>query len=96
MCATAAAPELDAQVELVRVNSGYEAAAEMLAAPTSALLVDLGRITPAHVALLRLAGQLAVPVVAFGAVSAELRADTLARTRLVAPERAGDSLAEVL
>jgi len=71
-------PELPDAAEAVCCTSGYEAAAELLIAPASALLVDLGRITRSHVRLLDLAGRVGVPVVAFGAISATLSGATLA------------------
>ena len=96
LSAPAAAPEVPAGVELVRVNSGYEAAAEMLAAPASALVADLGRITPGHLPLLDLARALDLPVVAFGTIMATLSADHLRMVRLVSPPAVGPALREVL
>lgn len=89
-------PELPDAAEAVCCTSGYEAAAELLIAPASALLVDLGRITRSHVRLLDLAGRVGVPVVAFGAISATLSGATLATMRLVSAENVSAALAEVL
>ncbi len=89
-------PELSDSVEVLGTTSGYEAAAELLSGPSSALLVDLGRITAPHVPLLALAGRLKVPIVAFGTVSASLPASTFAAVRLVSAERVGEALEEVL
>jgi len=50
------APEVPDGTEVVITASGYEAAAELLAAPAAALVLDLGRITDAHRPLLTLAG----------------------------------------
>jgi len=89
-------PEIDAPVELVRAESGYEAAAELLSAPVAALVVHLGRITPAHVRLLDLAAELEVPVLAFGTISAPLSSAQLARMRMVEPKQLGPALKELL
>jgi hypothetical protein len=94
--AAAPPPQVHPGIELVRVRSGYEAAAEMLAAPASALVADLARITPAHLPLLDLARKLGLPVVAFGTVMAELTGDHLCALRLVSPPAVGRVLQEVL
>lgn len=83
-------------LQFVRVNSGYEAAAEMLSAPASALVVDLGRITPPHMPLLDVAAKLEVPVVAFGTVSSQFTSEQLSRLRLASAEGVTETLREVL
>ncbi len=83
-------------MNLVRVGSGYEAAAELLSGPVSALLVDLSILTPAHAGLLKLAAGLDVPVVAFGTVSAALDGSALAGVRLVGAEDVPEALREVM
>ncbi len=87
---------LHPQVELVEVNSAYEAAAELLRDAPAAMVVDLGRVTADHVRLLALAGERHVPVVAFGAVCTDLGGEELATARLVTRQRLGPALAEVL
>jgi len=89
-------PETDIPAEVVRAESGYEAAAELLSAPVAALVVHLGRITPAHVRLLDLAAELEVPVLAFGTISAPLSSAQLARMRMVEPKQLGPALKDVL
>lgn len=89
-------PEVHPDVEVVSVNSGYEAAAELLTGPAAALAVDLGRITASHVPLLDLADRLSVPVVGFGTISAEISSERLSRLRLTGPDRLGEVLAKVL
>ena len=78
-----------------RVGSGYEAAAELLSRPVSALLVDLAALPATHAGLLKLAAGLDVPVVAFGTVSASLDGSALAGVRLVGAEDVSDALREV-
>lgn len=92
----AAAPELPDWAQVVVTTSGYEAAAELLVAPTSALLVDLGRISPPHKSLLAMADKLAVPIVAFGTVSATLDGDPPAHMHLVTRESAVQTLTDLL
>ena len=89
-------PELADSADAVRAGSGYEAAAELLSAPASALLVDLGRLSASHVPLLALAGKLEVPIVAFGTVSASLPGSALAAIRLVSAENAAEAVNEIL
>jgi len=93
--ASAASPELPETAELVRVGSGYEAAAELLVGPAAALVVDLGRITAPHVRLLELAGKLAVPIVGFGTISAPLSGSALRSVQLVGPEKVAQALEEI-
>ncbi len=83
-------------MNLVRVGSGYEAAAELLSGPVSALLVDLGMLQAAHAGLLKLATGLNVPVVAFGAVSVALDGEDLAGVRLVGAEEVPETLREIV
>ncbi len=94
--AAAAGPEAHSTIELVRVRSGYEAAAEMLSAPTAALLVDLGRIGPTHLPLLALARKLEMPVVAFGTISADLPTGDIRQLTLVSPPGVSAALADAL
>lgn len=58
--------------------TGYEAAAELLAAGAAALLVDTRAFGAAHKGLLDLAGELAVPVFGVGAPAYSGTADHLA------------------
>lgn len=89
-------PAVGPEIHFVRAASGYEAAAELLLAPASAMLVDLSRITPTHVALLDLAARLEVPVVAFGAPAAVIDGAVLAGVRLVPPEQIATALRTML
>ena len=59
-------PQLPAQC--VRAASGYEAAAEILSAPTAALVVDLRILNRGHIRLLEVARQMDTEVLAVGAV----------------------------
>lgn len=84
------------EVQILRAASGYEAAAQLLLGPVSALLVDLSRLTPAHAGLVQLAGRLEVPVVAFGAVGGPLDGSVLASARLVPAEQVASALQTLL
>ena len=91
------APELPDGLAAVITTSGYEAAAELLAAPAAAaLLVDLGRITPHHRRLLALAGEMDVPIVAYGVVSATLKGELLRSLHLVTRDSAGEVIAQLI
>lgn len=86
----------DESFHLVRVASGYEAAAELLAEPSSALLVDLAMLTAGHGPLLKLAAEQNVPVVAFGTVTSALDGSVLSGARLVGAGQAADALQALL
>jgi hypothetical protein len=89
-------PALGPEVQILRAASGYDAAAQLLLGPVSALLVDLSRLTPAHAGLLQLARRLEVPVVAFGAVGGALDGAVLASVRLVPAEQVPSALQTLL
>ena len=82
--------------QVVVVASGYEAAAELLTAPTAALVVDLCRLTQPHVPLLALAAKLEVPVLAFGDVSARIPGQALAKVQLASEGSLEDALVRLL
>jgi hypothetical protein len=90
------APEVPDWAEVLVTASGYEAAAELLAAPAAALVLDLGRITDAHRPLLTLAAGMKIPVVAFGTVRAVMDGERLAGLHLATRASAADVLASVL
>lgn len=66
----------------VRVSSPYEAAAELLCAPTAVLVVELWLLSRRHLPLLALAREMEVDVLGVGALPADLTADELAGVRL--------------
>ncbi len=69
-------------VEPVRVPTAYEAFAEVLAAPTDALVVDLGALAARHGRLIARVRELGVEIFAVGAGRAGLDAETLSGVRL--------------
>ena len=71
-------------VEWVPVGSAYEAAAEILAAPTAALVIDLRAMGPRHVRLIEIARQMGVEMFASGALPIGMSAEELSGVRLVA------------
>jgi len=74
---------LGLNVAFVRADGGYEAAAELLAQPTMALLIDLSRLTSLHSKLLHVARQLGVEVLGVGAFPPGLSASDLSGMRLI-------------
>lgn len=66
------------QARCVPVAGAYEAAAEILAAPTAALVLDLSLLPPRHLPLLEVARKMQVPVLACGVPPAGMTADRLA------------------
>lgn len=72
-------------VRVVRVGGAYEAAAELLAAPAAALVVDLRLLLPRHVRLLEVARGLEAAILAVGVVPAGLDAETLRGVTFLSP-----------
>lgn len=72
-----------ASVEAVQVDSAYEAAAEILAAPVAALVIDFRAAAAPGAALLGVARQMDVPMLGVGAVPTGLTIDDLSGLRLI-------------
>jgi hypothetical protein len=96
LAAGAELPPLPDGCRLVRADSGYEAAAEMLAEPAAAFVVDLARITPTHTGLLELAASMRLPIIAYGRPAAELDASATRGLRLVEPGHVGRAVADAV
>jgi hypothetical protein len=73
-----------ATVECIRVQSAYEAAAEMIAAPTMAVVIDLRLMNPRHLRLLQIARERGVEMLAVGGIPSGLTAEDLSGVRLTA------------
>ncbi len=74
---------LGVNIKFIRVQGGYEAAAELLAQPALALLIDLPCLTSRHRKLLHVAKQLRVEVLGVGAFPPGLSASDLSGMRLI-------------
>jgi len=72
-----------ADVRFVTVSSPYEAAAELLAEPTNALVVDLKLIEGRHCGLLGIAHQANAETFAVGAIPPGLTGEQLSGLRLI-------------
>lgn len=70
----------------VRVSSPYEAAAELLCAPTAVLVVELSLLSRRHLPLLALAREMEVDLLGVGALPGDLTADELAGVRLTSAD----------
>jgi len=68
------------------VESGYEALAELLAAPSAALIVELSLLSPRHVRLLEAARGRRIEVLGLGAPHPNVRIEALSGVRLVSPD----------
>ncbi len=80
----------------IRVASAYEAAAELLAAPAVAMIVDLRLITGEHVRLIELAREMEVAILAVGALPVGMNADDLSGVRLTSREHLPEALGEIV
>jgi len=66
------------------VATAYEAAAELLARPAAAIVIDMRAISRRHIRLLVIARQLEVEMLALGAIPLGMTSDDLSGARLVA------------
>jgi hypothetical protein len=81
-----------AGVHVVCVQSAYEAAAEMLAVPAAALIVDLGMLLGRNLRLLQIARQGKAELLAFGSAAAALDAEQLSGLRLVSQAQLAEAM----
>jgi len=88
--------EQAATVQTISVPSAYEAAAEMLAAPTAALVIDLRAMSGRHGGLLSMARELNVETLGFGPLPTGLARDQVAGLRLVRQEDLPAAISEAL
>jgi len=65
-----------------RVASAYEAAAELLAGPAGAVVIDLSQLRRAHLPLLEIARERQTEVIGVGALGDELTSEELSGVRL--------------
>jgi hypothetical protein len=72
----------DQGVEVVRVTTAYEAAAELIAAPAAALVVDLRLLGPRHLRLLTIARESQVEILAVGGLPPGMNSEDLSGVRL--------------
>ncbi len=70
--------------ECIVVASAYEAAAEILSAPTGAMVLDLRLLPVRHLRLLETARQMGVEILAVGSVPVGLTSEDLSGVRLTA------------
>ena len=87
---------LGVNVKFIRVQGGYEAAAELLAQPAVALLIDLPCLTDRHRKLLHVAKQLKVEVLGVGAFPPGLSASDLSGMRLISLDDLPTTLRTIL
>lgn len=79
-------------VEVVRVPGAYEAAAELLAAPTAGLVIDLRLLLERHARLLEVARRMEVAILAVGPVPAGLDATMLRGVTFLSPGELGEAI----
>jgi len=86
------AHQTDVVISCVRVASGYEAAAELLAEPAGGLVIDFRAMAGRHVKLLDIARQLHVAVLGLGELPARVSAAQLSGVQLVSRADLGDAM----
>lgn len=83
-CASQESAALSEQgVQVVRVTTAYEAAAELIAEPAVALVVDLRLLGPRHLRLLTIAREGQVEILAVGGLPPGMNSEDLSGVRLV-------------
>lgn len=82
-------------LDLIPVKTGYEAAAELLADPPAALVVELAQLTGPHTRLLDVARKRGVPALGVGTFPPGLSADDLEGLNLVSTRQLPAILAEL-
>jgi len=82
-------------IDCVTVGSPYQAAAEILAKPTTAVVIDLRLLSVDHLQLVRIARQMDTEVFAVGAVPAGLTSEDLSGVRLIARSDLPDAVAKL-
>ncbi len=92
---TATAGSGGARVKVVRVESPYQAAAEILAQPTEALVVDFRLLRAPHLRLLEIARELDIAVLGVGALPANISLDELSGVQLIAAGELADALSRI-
>ena len=93
--ATATAGSGAARVQVIRVESPYQAAAEILAQPTEALVVDFRLLRAPHLRLLEIARELDIAVLGVGALPANISLDELSGVQLIAAGELADALSRI-
>jgi hypothetical protein len=73
-----------AALECIFVATAYEAAAELIAAPALAIVIDLRLMGPRHLRLLQIARERRVEMLAVGSIPPGLTAEDLSGIRLLA------------
>ena len=85
-------PSSEPALQLVPVRSAYEAAAEILAAPTLALVIDLGAMPRRHLRLIQVARQMEVEMLAFGRLLPDLSTEDISGVRLISRRDLSEAL----
>jgi len=85
-------PSSEPAFQLVPVRSAYEAAAEILAAPTLALVIDLGAMPRRHLRLIQVARQMEVEMLAFGRLLPDLSTEDISGVRLISRRDLSEAL----
>lgn len=82
-------------LELVAVESVYEAAAELLADAAVALVIDLRLLGPRHARLATIARQCGAEMLGVGALTGSMPAEQLSGMRLVSSRELGETLSQL-
>lgn len=84
-----------ASLKCIRVTTAYEAAAEVLAAPVSALLIDLRCLSQRHLRLLEIARDMDIEMLAVDSLPTALTAEQLNGVKLIAMRSLPGELARI-
>jgi len=85
---------LDSRMRCLRAGSPYEAAAEILAEPTAAMVIDLRTLSERHCRLLDIGRQTQLEMLAVGALPSRMSSEELSGVRLVSREALPEMLCQ--
>ncbi len=83
------------RMQIIRVESPYQGAAEILAEPTEAMVVDFRLLSIQHLRLIKIARELGVAVLAVGALPVNISSDELSGVQLVGRGDLADALSRI-
>ncbi len=83
------------RMRVIRVESPYQGAAEILAEPTEAMVVDFRLLSVQHLRLIEIARELGVAILGVGALPVNISSDELSGVQLVGRGDLADALSRI-
>ncbi len=83
------------RMQVIRVENPYQAAAEILAEPTEALVIDFRLLTSQHLRLIKIANELDIAILGVGALPVNISSDELSGVQLIGTDDLADTLSRI-